>query len=1128
MAFPRDSGDPIIAPWWADVDTRPVPSQAEANRVYFATVDSDAVVVTWDTVGFYSINLSKTNRFQLVLRNRSDLNSGDFDVEFRYNQLEWTTGDASGGIDGLGGTIAQSGYDSGDGGVFYSLPGAMTETATNLLTMSNVGTPGLWVFHARDGEFVDKPIIDCPDNVTTSCDDTHPDSTGWPTIVTSCSSSPDIVLEYEDEYNALNDSIIRTWKAIDPICGESENCEQEIFLESVTLDGYIDPLDSSEGGIISTFTNDLADFVNQDNITSYTWSVDGIEIDNTEPGVSFDAFTITIDFSQYQDGEWGLGSDQTSPSGISLAYSATLRVGENCNGTYGSSDAGFPPIPYALNRGMTRLSASDGSASLKQKTICEETFSSNSKWIQFKCQENGYAYISLADNDQTKIAVMRPGELVGSRIEIGCGTGEIGFPSVEGEVYLIIVDTPSAFELEATVVDPPEIECPLDISVECNQIHPDVTGWPKILNACSDPSEVDLVYSDVYNESDDSIIRTWKAIDPICGESETCEQKIFLESVFISGIIDFVSSEQGGLVSTYSNDLLDSVSRDQVTSYQWTIDGEDVSPSTHGIQATATTLTIDFSIFKDGLLGLGESGSSFDFDLSFSANLKVSDTCFGSYGGEDAGFVTQPQVLGRGGVTLSNDNLSPPQDGSEICERNFSEESRWLLLVCQDSGYAKVSIDEGFSDAPIAILARGGQVGERTELACGKGEVYFPVTRDDRYIVVVDASFDFQLEAIVREPPVIECPSDIIEPEPCNDLDPDNTGWPTVVSSCTPLSQDNLFFSDEYDGSTLLRTWTAIDPSCGESSSCIQIIETAAVSISGNIILESSKESGILATYSHDLVDFAEPQYATDFVWLFDNTIIEEEEAGISFDFDNLTIDFSLFRNGAYQSEEGTQLEAQYRMSFSADLLFTETCGGSFGAGRDGFVTAPQTLSRGAVSIETAGEADSNSEALLCERTFSSASNYFLFACDDTGTGTVSIEWEDQQIEAPISVLQRGETIGERIELQCDEGRLSFPAKRGSAYIIVVDWETEYTLKAWISSTSQARLTMIAPQNPGNVHLRLEGDSEKRYVLEYSSDLTVWFPLLEGFTLDEIQEYIDTSFQQSINARFYRVRTIDE
>lgn len=145
------SNQPMIAPFWADVDTR----GANGGNVYVAAPNATTAVVTWNNVGYYSAHDDKVNNFQLVLRDRSadTNNAGDFDIEFRYDLLQWTTGDASGGSGGFGGTPAQAGFEAGDGVNFFAIPGSFTSSVLDLQNQTNVsgGGSGLWQFAIRNG-----------------------------------------------------------------------------------------------------------------------------------------------------------------------------------------------------------------------------------------------------------------------------------------------------------------------------------------------------------------------------------------------------------------------------------------------------------------------------------------------------------------------------------------------------------------------------------------------------------------------------------------------------------------------------------------------------------------------------------------------------------------------------------------------------------------------------------------------------------------------------------------------------------------------------------------------------------------------------------------------------------------
>jgi hypothetical protein len=91
----------IIAPFWADVDPR---NTCLCDSVYYGTNAVNgrmAFGANWVNVGYYSLGVDKLDSFQLVLIDRSDVATGDFDMEFNYARVEWEAGSASGG-DGYG------------------------------------------------------------------------------------------------------------------------------------------------------------------------------------------------------------------------------------------------------------------------------------------------------------------------------------------------------------------------------------------------------------------------------------------------------------------------------------------------------------------------------------------------------------------------------------------------------------------------------------------------------------------------------------------------------------------------------------------------------------------------------------------------------------------------------------------------------------------------------------------------------------------------------------------------------------------------------------------------------------------------------------------------------------------
>lgn len=77
-------------------------------------------------------------------------------VIFLYadGEIQWTTGDASDGVNGFGGTPAQAGFNAGDRIRFFNVPGSRTAEIIKIANTSNVNKPGVWVFRIDDERIV--------------------------------------------------------------------------------------------------------------------------------------------------------------------------------------------------------------------------------------------------------------------------------------------------------------------------------------------------------------------------------------------------------------------------------------------------------------------------------------------------------------------------------------------------------------------------------------------------------------------------------------------------------------------------------------------------------------------------------------------------------------------------------------------------------------------------------------------------------------------------------------------------------------------------------------------------------------------------------------------------------------
>ncbi|HTA62383.1 MAG TPA: nidogen-like domain-containing protein [Bacteroidia bacterium] len=109
IAFPSNQYV-MIAPFWSDVDT-----DSAGSRYVWYKMTSTYLIIQWDSVGYYDAHADKRNTYQLIITDGNDpiLPSGN-NISFSYGDMQWTTGDASGGSGGFGGSPATVGINKGD------------------------------------------------------------------------------------------------------------------------------------------------------------------------------------------------------------------------------------------------------------------------------------------------------------------------------------------------------------------------------------------------------------------------------------------------------------------------------------------------------------------------------------------------------------------------------------------------------------------------------------------------------------------------------------------------------------------------------------------------------------------------------------------------------------------------------------------------------------------------------------------------------------------------------------------------------------------------------------------------------------------------------------------------------
>lgn len=119
-SFPSGTLD-MIAPFWADLDINP----ANGSRLSYK-ITSTALIVKWDSCGYYNGHVDKRNTFQVIITDGTDpLLPPGKNVSFCYGDMQWTTGDASGGVNGFpansSGVPATVGANRGDNVNYFQI-----------------------------------------------------------------------------------------------------------------------------------------------------------------------------------------------------------------------------------------------------------------------------------------------------------------------------------------------------------------------------------------------------------------------------------------------------------------------------------------------------------------------------------------------------------------------------------------------------------------------------------------------------------------------------------------------------------------------------------------------------------------------------------------------------------------------------------------------------------------------------------------------------------------------------------------------------------------------------------------------------------------------------------------------
>jgi len=248
---------------------------------------------------------------------------------FNYGDITWTTGDASGGSNGLGGVPAVVGFAKGSDGVYTELAGSMTSSIIDVELGSNVyingvAQTGQYLFSVGDGVVItpccdisNPPVLSgTPSQLsyTVSSINDVPAFTGTVTATYQC-TNPITEVITPVEFYVYGCPVTRTWTGTDA-CLKSTSVQQvftypEVFSEPLTL--TVPPAYSVQGSCNNPVAPSVAvsgtATVNRGNIT-YSDS----PFSSTTTTCSMTRYWVAVDIcNSYQYGSQTITFDATPP-----------------------------------------------------------------------------------------------------------------------------------------------------------------------------------------------------------------------------------------------------------------------------------------------------------------------------------------------------------------------------------------------------------------------------------------------------------------------------------------------------------------------------------------------------------------------------------------------------------------------------------------------------------------------------------------------------------------------------------------------------------------------------------------------------------------------------------------------
>jgi len=353
VPFPAVGYD-MIAPFWADVQTN---CAFPAGSVCSETTNSH-FIVTWTGVTVFFCDGTLFNSFQVILTDGSDpiLPAGN-NIGMNYGQMQWTTGTASGGSGGFGGSAAIVGLNQGNGVGFtqvggFDSPGTtfFSSTATN----NQVGwlTNKTFYFNVCNAALNIPPICSTLNN----CDTVRVCGLNDTAIVDAFFLSPELGQTTHVTVN-LNGLAGATVLPIVP--GNTCDAQVQIIGSGLNAGYHVITFTAWDNGIpVDTTIINATIYIDTSTVSQLNPVITGV-LALCGGGST----TLTVNPTNYDSYLWNTGSTNTSISVSTAGYYSVHCVLQSCQATVGVNVV-VHPLPTPVITGPLITACGTGTTTL--------------------------------------------------------------------------------------------------------------------------------------------------------------------------------------------------------------------------------------------------------------------------------------------------------------------------------------------------------------------------------------------------------------------------------------------------------------------------------------------------------------------------------------------------------------------------------------------------------------------------------------------------------------------------------------------------------------------------------------------------------------------------------------------